>query len=73
MMLGQGNTVVVLLALLAVRLIPPRYGVCQWQTIKLKVSFTSALSLRFSSPLSIHHAPALLQPIAAGLHQLLIY
>lgn len=59
--------------LLALRLMPPHYRVFQWQTIKLKVSITSALSLRFASLLSIHHMPALLQPIAADLHQLLIY
>lgn len=59
--------------LLALRLMPPQYLVFQWQTIKLKVSITSALSLRFASLLSIHHTLALLQPIAADLHQLLIY
>lgn len=64
---------VLLLLLLALRLMPPHYLVFQWQTIKLKVSITSALSLRFASLLSIHHTLALLQPIAADLHQLLIY
>jgi len=54
-------------------LMPPHYLVLRWQTIKLKVSITSALSLRFASLLSIHHTLALLQPIAADLHQLLIY
>lgn len=64
---------VLLLLLLALRLMSPHYLVFQWQTIKLKVSITSALSLRFASLLSIHHTLALLQPIAADLHQLLIY
>lgn len=54
-------------------LMPPHFLVLRWQTIKLKVSITSALSLRFASLLSIHHTLALLQPIAADLHQLLIY
>lgn len=40
----------------ALLLMPPHYLVCQWQTIKLKVSITSALSLRFASLLSIHHS-----------------
>lgn len=72
--LGSGEGVFALLRLLlALRLMPPHYRVFQWQTIKLKVSITSALSLRFASLLSIHHMPALLQPIAADLHQLLIY
>lgn len=57
----------------ALPLMPPHHLVCPWQTIKLKVSITSALSPRFASLLSIHHSPALLQPIAANLHQLLIY
>lgn len=69
---GEG-VFVLLLLLLALRLMPPHYPVFQWQTIKLKVSITSALSLRFASLLSIHHTLALLQPIAADLHQLLIY
>lgn len=71
--LGRGGRAPVPLPPSALPLMPSHYLVCQWQTIKLKVSITSALSLRFSSLLSIHHSPALLQPIAANLHQLLIY